>query len=439
MVFAHQLEQHVSKRGEMHIENLREFEGNLVGVIDERCSKAESINERGKCLISSFLQDCCIQTMTNADTVASCEPTQSLVSLTSKGYLTREVHEKLKQFFSEPSCSNFQTISNLVPSLVQMTKEIFRQLEENPKLDGMWGLFNKDVEKVNEVVKEAIECTKIARLMVIMFDLLGKLCHQNMSLMAVEEKDIKDMVEFCELRSLLQLTEEFMKDGEGLKLKKRLEIKGKRLFSIMNGDDNGIYLVRDLGNLAFGLIEFARFRASHIVSFNVTVNETLLIAPYGVNYDEDQRVFVQSFQMMTTKETQSVFCQADVNAEGFCKTVGTLRSEIVSKDIEKIKKDFQTGNPSIRVVFHENHDKMLVHGTSQRKMDEITQRLRQTFDCSDTRVLQSPKLNLLSVSDQPRFDLFYHYGDEGIFYQGDGMAIVYEEIHSGLYFINDFI
>ena len=414
----------------MHIENLREFKENVSGVIDERCSKAESINERGKCLISSFLQDCCIQTMTKADAVAFLGPTQCLASLTGKGFLTREVHEKLRQFFSQP---NFQIISNLVPFLVQMTKEVFRQVEESPKLDGMWGLFDEDVEKANDDVKKAIECTKATSLMGIMVDLLGKLCHRNKSLMAAEEKDIKDMVKCCELRSLLQLTEKFMNDGEGLKLKMRLEVKVKRLLSIMKEEDNGIYLIRDYRNLAFGLIEFARFHASHIVSFSVTVNEKSLIPLDGINYNEDESTFVQSFKIMNTQEKQSAVCLANVNAKGFCKTVGSLRSEIVSKDIKKIKKDFQSRNPSVRLVFHENHERMLVHGTSKNKMDEVTQRLRQTFDCSVTAVIKSPKLKLFSVSDQPCFDLIYYDGDEGIFFRGDGMSIVYEEILSGLY------
>ena len=428
----------------MHVVNLRNFKETSDGVhIHEVSHKQDYLDKIADQLLKSFLRDCCIQTVTNSDEVESIELGQHASHLHDHQYITIEVSRKLQHIIPETP-GNHRLVAGLVPILIQVAKDIFAEVDEVTELNGMWGLSDKECKNLRTSTEKAMENNEESPLLVPICEILAQLCTNNLGyltkLNGINNGVINDWRGGLEFRDLLKALDRFMKQGDGLRMKIRILSLRRNMSSILTKAEHSNYRVRNLSNLAFCLLDFARFVPSRLVSFRA-VRGNLTIQPEDV-VREDELTFLQEFLVERESTDQvELLCSVVVNIDGKMAQFGYLKAEINSPSASEMHA-YITSN-------HQGHfraqvtgatpNKLFLLGTNEEELSSVLNDLKRSYSCETTGIEKGLQLKVVNSGDPPKnltchLTLFYHWGDEGISYEGKNFKAALDDHSSGKIF-----
>ena len=293
----------------MHIRNLREVEGK-----DEQCKDAKM----KELYFPKELQAVCKRTL--KDCFIELDGSELHDFFERQGSI-KERYDMICS--SSASESITETCPIDIPKLVQDIKEIFHHKSETDVSNGLRGLFKEEEEESRSKIEEAQERKKIGVVVSMVGHILAKLCENNRG-------DRITTVQIDEWRVSLMIPAmlDFLKlyfdcCPQDRRLLKRLRHLSQKLSEITQGSLDGDEVeLKDAFNIAMNLIDFAKFKESKLVRFQLESSSGSDVACKSgiISHDSYHDVFSQEFSI-TEGPSEELQLRATVSTVRFDRDV----------------------------------------------------------------------------------------------------------------------
>ena len=433
-------EYRVKERGQMYIKHLRELATTFLGLQHKDPNTMKNLGIETKKICNSVLRDCCIEMATSKDDLDLITSTKNYARLlVSHRRLPEEVALKHEQLCSASEESIEESFLMIVPQLVQVIKEIFRD-ERIPRVqNGLQGVPDEMINKIASDILDAAQAKSTLCLMSEVCKILESLCLNNNDNRSTEAQ-IQAWGGCAMIPVMLDFLERFFQSIEARKLYKRLEMFSASLRDIMSSPSafEGSFL-DDFHNVAVGLLKFAKFDPSQLVVFELIdpTNSSTTQGNDELKYDKSQDTYSQQFWISKESDDElQLEAVAHVHINGHICIIGAFESLIIlpvscSESIDRVPIAFlsvavkreRNDSGNLRVTLYsaqkENVRKALQHLENQ---------LGDLVDLKRTEITQSPlKLSSFAKAGTVvRLCLVHKWGTESLVldkYRNDFVAL----------------
>ena len=318
----------------MHVRNLRDYATKIWGLQRTDTSLLEYFACKIQYLCKTLLRDCCIALETSEEGVERAASSSSYVDYIE---IHRPVPEDIKQRYPRICSSpdeSLEAFVAVVPSLIQVTKEIFVEEEISEVQNGLKGLLKETVDQFYSSIRNAERNHRVGQIVSEVSRILELLCLKNCDLPSVE---IKKWGENLAVLNMLEALKPFFKHcKQDVRLYKRLELFSGRLRDIVSDqvDITDGVILRDFCNVSLSLIHFAKFDPSKLVKFELidSTNAAITFHSESVEYDSSLDTFSQRFHIKKRPGDELQLCAvACVHIDEQISKKGAFQSAIVIK------------------------------------------------------------------------------------------------------------
>ena len=277
----------------MHVVDLRETARKMLELKHDDAQQMKYFANHIQTLLPNILRDCCIEMATSKDEVeiaASTDDCEHLLVIHDR--ITEDFANKLQQVTSSSSSSLIAAFSSIIPRLIQLIKETFKERRVEAVQNGLRGLLKETVNSFTDEVRNAEQRKSIPKMLCEVCKILETLCLKNRGSHSTEE--IRKWGQSLQSVSLLKLLETFFQSCEESKLYTRLDMFLGALRDIMAELTTVEEMVlRNFYDLSLSLISFAKFDPSKVVKFELTgpANSSLTFYSEAIKYDTFQDTF----------------------------------------------------------------------------------------------------------------------------------------------------
>lgn len=313
----------------MHIEHLRESAKKIVELKHEDAEQMKYFAYKIQMLCPGILRDCCIEMASSREDVEMAASTED-----SARFL--EIHRRISEDFASyiqrmsSPCSSSVTgnFLSIVPRLIQLIKEMFRDERAEVVQNGLKGLPEEEIRHLTAEVRNAEKHSSIPKMLCEACKVLEKLCLNNCG--SHSSTQIQMWGNSLQSVCLLKLLKTFFQSCEDSKLYARLELLLGSLREIMSNlvtvDE---IVVRDFYDVSLSLLNFAKFVPSKLVRFELIgpANSPLNSYSEALRYDMFRDTFSQQFHVRKDSDASlELSASAHVHTHG---RVGAFASEII--------------------------------------------------------------------------------------------------------------
>ena len=285
----------------MHIRNLRKLTSQTSKCENDDC-KTEYLSREIPALFEMVLTDCFIESKGSEECSKRVESMKKTYQQTCSLSTSESITESFPTF---------------VPDLIQNIKEIFVDEGVADVHNGLRGLSEETLSQFPPRIRDAEQKNRVQQLVCEISKILELLCCENSGKQSTAQ--IAFWGESLALPNMLDFLEPFFKHcRQDHRLYMRLKHLSHLLKKIMYGlkDD---FLVLDVCNVAWSLINFAKFVPSKLVRFqlNDSTNSPVTCNTEIVQYDKSHDKYYQWFNI--TKESEEelqLHATASVYADG---------------------------------------------------------------------------------------------------------------------------
>ena len=318
----------------MHVRNLRDYATKIWGLQRTDTSLLEYFACKIQYLCKTLLRDCCIALETSEEGVERAASSSSYVDYIE---IHRPVPEDIKQRYPRICSSpdeSLEAFVAVVPSLIQVTKEIFVEEEISEVQNGLKGLPKETVDQFYSSIRNAERNHRVGQIVSEVSRILELLCLKNCDLPSVE---IKKWGENLAVLNMLEALKPFFKHcKQDVRLYKRLELFSGRLREIVSDevDITDRVILRDFCNVSRSLTNFAKFDPSKLVKFELidSTNAAMTFHSESVEYDISLDTFSQRFHIKKRPGDELQLCAvACVHIDEQISKKGAFQSAIVIK------------------------------------------------------------------------------------------------------------
>jgi len=417
----------VTERGQMHIRSLRE-----IAVKIFRCKNADAmrtLTRKTQTLLKRVLRDCCIELDDSTEGIeTAASPANHIGFLEYRQLLPKDIARKYQQLCSSSEESNTETFLTIVPNVIQNIKEIFVDERISEVQNGLRGLPEETLRKSVANIRNAEQTDNGFReLLDEVCEILHLLCRENRvgGPTAWNPSWGDHLVIFLMLDFLKHF---FQYNRQDQRLYKRLLLLfSGRLRDVNSNRVDGV-LKRDFCNISLGLVNFAKFDPSKLVTFKLTYSRNSPAPCWSGNVKCDGDIFSQRFHVRKeTQEELRLHAIACVHVDGQICEKGTLQSVIMLNAPGEEAFD-RCMSPFVDVAVMKLKDKdsenlrVVLCSTQKRKLSEALEVLKRepSEELADLRLSEVTQCHLTMRNVAAKagadlsFRLIYKLGSETI-------------------------
>ena len=284
-------------------------------------------------LLEFIIRDCFIEVCDDEHDLSESPSSEQIIGfLQEKKAFPNDMANQLRQLINGCPAGGhmavLRTLIEVVPPLVQLVKESFREQSEYKKHEGLWGIPEHIVPHFVEKVRAAMDNPLCTRIICELSRALTELCLQNRNGRRSEE--IESLGSSLVINQLLDILAPFLQSGYELKLQKRIRRVGNCLTEIidnLHASDNlatGYY-----ARLTLAFLQFAELDPCNLVQFDIQ-SPSGGVEPLGkLTCDKSEESFSQAYKVTKGSEAEiELRCTAWVTMDGERFKAGAFQMEV---------------------------------------------------------------------------------------------------------------
>ncbi|XP_022777901.1 uncharacterized protein LOC111319372 isoform X2 [Stylophora pistillata] len=318
----------VTKRGQMHIRNLRELAVKITGLKVPHGDLKKFFIEKIQILCQAVMRDCCIQVENSSEDIDRASSSGDYAKhLELRKKISKRTAAKYQGLISSKDESVMTTFLEIVPDLIQGVKAMFGAQKIPPAFNGLRGIDERTLGPMASKVRESQENNKIKKLICHICEIVEKLCELNCNSNNPPEhvRKLGQSLAILPMLDILQLF--FLKCPEEIRLLKRLELLSVCIRDIISDEiEVNEATMRDFFDLSVSLIQFAKFDPARMVRFELSDSNkpSVPCQKGGLTYETDSDTFYQEFVVENEIEQDLLLnAVAVINVEGRTHKIGT--------------------------------------------------------------------------------------------------------------------
>ncbi|PFX16465.1 Tetratricopeptide repeat protein 28 [Stylophora pistillata] len=318
----------VTKRGQMHIRNLRELAVKIAALKVHHTDLKKFFIQKIQILCQAVMRDCCIQVENSSEDIDRASSSGNYAKhLELRKKISRRTAAKYQRLISSKDESVVTMFLEIVPNLIQEVKAMFGAQKIPPALNGLRGIDEKTLGPMASNVRESQENNKIRKLICHICKIVEKLCDLNCNSNNPPER-VRKLGQSLAILPMLDILQSFfLKCPEEIRLHKRLELLSVCIRDIISDEiEVNEATMRDFFDLSASLIHFAKFDPARMVRFELSDsnNSSVECQRGGLTYETDSDTYYEEFVVDNVIEQDLLLnAVAAISVEGRTHKIGT--------------------------------------------------------------------------------------------------------------------